>query len=786
MERETIKKRLHRLIGLDDLHSWDVETHIDRLTALTPETREEVFRQILVIWPVSYALCFAFLDQLPRGLACLRPSQLSEWVKAILDVYESSGLQAANRFMAEVEKTFLCRLRGEDGITLDEAAGRLRPYILGLAGYELELVPADQCSTDTTSVSLPRRSDLFKEPAANFLFYKLAASLQWAFIATGTFRLSTQLGASLMTRLQDRHGKPWLAGPAWLANFFHLFPDPCLAADLFLLAETVRATAFLSRRLPGLIRDAAPVRDRLLRLRPNHDRLTGKGEAVEKLKQWALSDGGKESWTRHATLPEQAAADLLAHLGRHDASPLHSAGATAKVYDLIATLPGSYQATPPIAYAGILQPERVEQARLRRRDENRARFIKALAAILPKPNHSDCPPTPEAAETAPAPARQPLPEEAAILPPGTGRDQERPERIEEDGAQTFLVIDDERLKLPEALQSLTREIRDDLGQIPRQYIASASQRAGSGVARGHAPDAGQDGVPAAGPLVYDEWDFRRNGFRKDWCSLAVKPVQPVRSTFVPATLEKYRGQLRRLRRQFEMLRARQRFVKRQQDGDDIDLDALIEARADERAGISPSQRLYVRLRRDQRDINAVFLVDMSSSTEGWVNTAIKEALVLMCESLTVLGDRYAIYGFSGMRRQRSELYLIKDIAEPYDDTVRNRIAAISPREYTRMGPPIRHLTQLLAGCDAKTRLLITLTDGKPEDYDDYKGDYAIEDTRHALIEARAAGIHPFCITIDRQAHDYIAHMYGGVNYIFIDEVEKLPGRMPQIYRTLTT
>jgi nitric oxide reductase NorD protein len=84
------------------------------------------------------------------------------------------------------------------------------------------------------------------------------------------------------------------------------------------------------------------------------------------------------------------------------------------------------------------------------------------------------------------------------------------------------------------------------------------------------------------------------------------------------------------------------------------------------------------------------------------------------------------------------------------------------------------------------RLLITLSDGKPEDYDDYKGDYAIEDTRHALIEAKAAGIHPFCITIDREAQAYIPHMYGAVNYCFIDDVKRLPLRMPGIYRSLTT
>ena len=103
-----------------------------------------------------------------------------------------------------------------------------------------------------------------------------------------------------------------------------------------------------------------------------------------------------------------------------------------------------------------------------------------------------------------------------------------------------------------------------------------------------------------------------------------------------------------------------------------------------------------------------------------------------------------------------------------------------------MGTPIRHFTRLLSRVDAKVRLLVLLTDGKPEDYDDYKGEYAIEDTRHALIEAKMAGIHPFCITIDREAQEYMGHMFGEINYTFINDVRKLPLRVPEIYRLLTS
>ncbi len=783
MDRQNIRNRLHRLIGLDDLHSWDVEEHIDRLAALPAATLEEVFHQIVVIWPVSYALCFAFLDRLPTTLTCLAPAQLGEWVKAVLDVYESDGLRAATHYMHDVEGNFLCRLRGEAGLTLPEAQGRLLPYLRGLAGYELAIAPADCCGTDTTTIFLPRRVTLFREQEANFTFFKFAASFQWALVTTGTFRLRAEPDEPWLVAIGKRYGRPWTAPTAWLNGFFALFPDPELATDLFLLAETVRATAFLHRRLPGLGRDAGPTRERLHLQRPLVDGLDGKGQVVEALKQWTLAGGYRGLLPRQQKRVYEEAVTHLAPLGTDQAaSPRKAAAASAALFSLLAPLPGPYRATPPLAHAGELAPERAEQARRRRREENRQRFVTALAALLPRPaaaEGADAPPP------GPAAGQPTVEEEAAIIAPGSGRNARNPDEAGSPADQTFITLDDQRLSLPPELQPLAREIRDDLGHLPRQYVSAAGQRAGSGIALGAGPEpTGDEAAP--GPLTYDEWDFRRQGFRKNWCTLLAKELSPVGGTFVAATREKYRGQLRRLRQQFEMMRLEQRFVRRQPDGDDIDLDALIEARADLHAGLSPSERLHVRLLRDRRDISTVFLVDMSSSTEGWVSLASKEALVLMCEALAVLGDRYAIYGFSGMRRLRTELYHVKGLDEPYDDTVRGRIAAIAPREYTRMGPPIRHLTRLLAAGDARTRLLITISDGKPEDYDDYKGDYAIEDTRHALIEAKAAGIHPFCITIDRQAREYIAHMYGEVNYITIDDVAKLPLRMPRVYRTLTT
>jgi nitric oxide reductase NorD protein len=139
-----------------------------------------------------------------------------------------------------------------------------------------------------------------------------------------------------------------------------------------------------------------------------------------------------------------------------------------------------------------------------------------------------------------------------------------------------------------------------------------------------------------------------------------------------------------------------------------------------------------------------------------------------------------------MTRKRCEVYRIKAFDDIYDEQVKARISGIRPKDYTRMGVTIRHLTQLLNEVEARTKLLITLSDGKPDDYDTYRGAYGIEDTRMALIEAKRSGIHPYCITIDTEARDYLPHMYGAVNYAVIDEVRKLPLKVSDIYRRLTT
>ncbi len=409
-----------------------------------------------------------------------------------------------------------------------------------------------------------------------------------------------------------------------------------------------------------------------------------------------------------------------------------------------------------------------------RREENKDKFVVMLAGILEQQNKQ----MGEENDSGNDPAS--LKENILQL-------IQEPQAKKIPNKKDTLLIDNEGFEVPEELVALIREIKDDLGTLPDAYVQAAAGQAGQGFNR-RENTTPEEVVEFAAKKIhtYDEWDYRRVGYRKDWCCLTEKTLHPVKSVFVQKTLEKYKSQLTKLRRQFEMLRSHDRFIKRRRHGDDIDLDALIEALGDSRAGLTPTDRLFVQLLRDERDIAAMFLVDMSNSTEGWVGVAVKESLVLLAEALEVVGDKYGIYGFSGMRRSKSELFHIKHLHESYTSEVQGRIAAIGPKEYTRMGPPIRHLTKKLMETQSNIRLLLVISDGKPEDYDDYKGQYAIEDTRKALLEARGFGVHSFCITIDKSAHDYLAHMFGRGNYIFVNEVLSLPAKMSEMYRLLTS
>ncbi|MCM2308144.1 MAG: nitric oxide reductase activation protein [Sulfuritalea sp.] len=372
----------------------------------------------------------------------------------------------------------------------------------------------------------------------------------------------------------------------------------------------------------------------------------------------------------------------------------------------------------------------------------------------------------------------------AVDPSAGGQDHPDYPPLAAQGQTQHVDPQAEFLALPLPAREAARSLQQDLGEIPPEVLQAAGPGAWSPV----------DGVDSSATVTvttqpdafYDEWDYRRAAWRHGWCHLYEMKAPVGDHAWVDEVRSRHAHLIRSIRRRFEALRGEDKPQRRQFDGEEIDLDAQVEARADRKSGTEPSPRLFIHRRRIERSLAVMFMVDMSGSTKGWVNDAERESLVLLCEAIEALGDSYAIYGFSGWTRTHCDIYPVKRFADRYDAATRSRIAGIEARDYTRMGVAVRHLSGLLARQNTRHKLLVTLSDGRPDDYgDEYRGRYGIEDTRRALLEARERGIRSYCVTIDRHGADYLPQLYGPAHYAVIDDAKKLPQKIAEIYRKLT-
>jgi nitric oxide reductase NorD protein len=758
MKLALLTERFYDLVAPDIPNEWDLEEVLEFLIDESDPTCEAILGHIPIIWPVSHSLCLDFLRLLPKTLEHLSLEQIPRWIGITLDHYETDGLRTAQRFMQDDIEQYLSKLKGCGGLSFTSIEKRLLPYIRGIARNDLQIGQAGTSYTDTTSIYVPQEVSFSTNNDNNFLLYKYILTFQWGFIACGSFINKAPSEFSHIECDKDT---------LWLRSFFAGFEEPLLARDIYHSLESIRVQSFLSRELPGLIRAAGTyIFPRFASSITEHP--------LQALQQTLLTTNANQSRLLDHYLSKKECTQYL--LGQ--ASAYDSIKNSVKIFSRIHQTNSEYIPISPLPFQGILKLRAVETARKIREQQMGEQFVDMMAAYLLTLSKKEL----DILHKQDSGNKGLAESDISMI-----MDSEFAQTADREKETPILVtINNEQLKLPAELEELTKNFLDEFGHLPTHFCSSAAGKAGQAMIEQDVAGQTEKSSQQTGTLLYDEWDYRRQGYRKNWCSLHFKNLPPVYSPFIQNTLDKYHGLTIRLRHQFEMMRNQERFVKRQREGDDIDFDALVESISDSHAGISASDRLFIRLQRDERDIAVLFLVDMSNSTTGWVNNALKESLVLMAEALEVLGDRYGIYGFSGMRRSRCELFHVKHLSESYGEQVKGRICSIVPREYTRMGAPIRHATSILKEIDAKVRLIITLTDGKPEDYDDYKGKYAIEDTRHALLEAKTADIHPFCITIDHQAKDYMQHMYGPANYIFIDNIRKLPLRIPEIYRVLTS
>ena len=303
------------------------------------------------------------------------------------------------------------------------------------------------------------------------------------------------------------------------------------------------------------------------------------------------------------------------------------------------------------------------------------------------------------------------------------------------------------------------------------------------------PSAAVDDLPLGEGILLPEWHYKKQTLLPDHCRVQPMVARQAMPCDLPLELKKT---AKRLRSQFQALAPARVWVKGQFDGAEPDLDACVRFAADRAAGLLAEERgLYRDHRAKDRDLACLLLADLSLSTDAHISDekrvidVIRDSLFLFSEALSATGDRFGLYGFSSLKRHQVRFHTIKEFGERYGAEVRGRIAATKPGYYTRMGAAVRHASSILAKQSAGRRLLLILTDGKPNDLDHYEGRYGLEDTRMALMEAKRSGLHPFCVTIDERAGDYLPHLFGVGGYVVIRNPAELPRELPALYAQLT-
>jgi len=303
------------------------------------------------------------------------------------------------------------------------------------------------------------------------------------------------------------------------------------------------------------------------------------------------------------------------------------------------------------------------------------------------------------------------------------------------------------------------------------------------------PSAAEDDIIISDSIMLPEWNFKKSELIPRHCRIQELQIRNSGSHELPEHLKQT---AKKLKNQFQALAPARHWLSGQQDGQEIDIDRWIRFSSDKKAGQASADQLYREMRSGNRDMCCTLLADLSLSTDSWLNNdyriidVIRDTLLLFGESLQATGDEFSMCGFSSRRRDPVRIHQLKKFNEKYNGQTRGRINAIKPGYYTRLGAAIRYSTLQLAEQPQSNRLLLILTDGKPNDLDQYEGRYGIEDTRQAILEARKQGLQPFCVTIDTKGNEYLPYLFGSNSYVVIKNPIELPKRLPLLYAQLTS
>ena len=814
-----------------------------------------------------------FLKSLDSVLNRITLAQLDQWYQhgvQLLNENPESGI-AFFKIESNTSEALLETL--SSSLDLERVKGIMRLYTRALSGSNIEVlstaelvrkqigwVDQDIASTDGTKVYLPPMVDNYNDKAQNFAWFKVVATHQVSHLEFGSFQFDFDKPASVFDdrrlimeaaiaaraeamrtatgehfRLEDADIGPAVetdGGPGGtmrvftdIGRFLSLFEDRKMVFDLFSVLEDCRLDYRIKTEYPGIRRPALDVQDGALEARPKIEDLPLQEVLIELLVHMSLD--------RFENLPvpqeyrEEAymLARIMHRLRTIRATIEDTGEAALRAYEIISRLQNQQQ--PEDEY----QPEDLDDPGEFSEEEYEALLDKLQAAMSDQQG--------EQGDGDPYESPEPVeyrgdfkPEMVQLLTKlqmdqsqmgdAEPMTQEELEQLLQDSAE--LELDAQEGDVDQSMAMFAQNIMKEAGVPPPSNDPG----------RGYGPilhddDSGGE-LEALEPktFVYDEWDFRANDYKPRWCIVKEKILDEGDQNFYNDSLRNYASLVTHIKRQFELIMPETwRKTYRLIDGEDIDLNAALEAWADLRMNVPPDEKIYWRRNRVQRDVSVVFLLDMSASTaeaidegrhsvddrdapddpveymvwlrrrrEGLVRRHYKriidlerESCTLLIQALESIGDTYGIYGFSGYGRENVEFYVIKDIEEQFNDKIKRRIDKVTPLHATRMGSAIRHAITKLENQDSATKILFLISDGRPQDRgysrEGVEKEYAVHDTHQALLEAKRKDITPFCLTVDKAGHDYLKTMCGDLNYEVLDDIWALPERLPMLYRTLT-
>lgn len=736
--------------------------------SFSPSRRVWQIRQLNRVIDIDFHLADYFLDGMEKGLYLLSEDSLERFVSEGLDKYREN-VRRGNKFLSLDSK--LGRdifMRMQVTVPLAQVQHQLTRYIRARTGMPISIKPLSTLSesfykadnglptvrSDGKSIYLPNEIGFFDTKEENLNLYKGLARFEAGHYEFNSldFDLEKAMSRGLRRWTGGEHTQQDALSD--LEFFLNAFSDNELAEDLFTIFEHGRLRLHLEKRYPGLIRKTLPL------LQAEADRLQQGMDHIDIVFKLYL----------HIALGMPFGEDSILDPVRKKTTAL-----------IVRQFEETMCVHKDVEACALL----VDSAYRKLRKENGGDDNNALPGQLRTPFDRKIRPD---------------------LHFSTYRHYDRMAsvikvRLEQKGLRVYKsdikkrLIKKEGNMLQNDLAELILHHENPAGSdyhSDRETILQLSGVDLEGLL-GHSIKAQLTAESTLCPATwYREWSADINDYLHDHVRVLDKLVEGAGNGFYAETVKQYRGLVKQIRYSFELLKPEALSILRQWiEGDEFDYRALFDFAMDKKAGLLPSDRLYIKRIKKLRDVTVLLLVDLSRSTSNYVagsrKTVLdveKEAIVLFCEALQVIGDTYGIAGFSGTGRFGVDYFRIKNFNDRMDETIQTRIGSMAPQRSTRMGAAIRHAVAQLEALSSRVRLLIIIGDGFPNDVD-YKQGYAIEDTRKAITEARSKNLYVHGITVNLAGDPRLDDLYGNVHHNVISDVRELPDKLLRIYSSLT-